>query len=177
MPELPDIVVYIEALNERILGQTLERTRIVVGPISSCPEWWGRPLTDACSHRAIGGSDDGPVGNHCALGDHHDAFADVVVGRVTVALPPRTSSQILSLAMVFMILMRRARPLDSTHDQRTLGSNRVSTGTPGIRPKGMSRPLEAAPSGSLISAVVSESASRLQLVARRGLGVNRRGPG
>ena len=29
MPELPDIVVYIEALEKRILGQTLERTRVV----------------------------------------------------------------------------------------------------------------------------------------------------
>src|SRR5260370_31383466 len=29
MPELPDIVVYIEALEQRILGQTLERVRIV----------------------------------------------------------------------------------------------------------------------------------------------------
>jgi formamidopyrimidine-DNA glycosylase len=29
MPELPDIVVYIEALEQRILGQTLEGTRIV----------------------------------------------------------------------------------------------------------------------------------------------------
>jgi formamidopyrimidine-DNA glycosylase len=29
MPELPDIVVYIEALEKRILGQTLERVRIV----------------------------------------------------------------------------------------------------------------------------------------------------
>jgi hypothetical protein len=33
-------------------------------------------------------------------------------------------------------------------DQRTLEENRVSTGTPGHCPKGMSRPLEAAPSGS-----------------------------
>jgi formamidopyrimidine-DNA glycosylase len=29
VPELPDIVVYIEALEKRILGQTLERTRVV----------------------------------------------------------------------------------------------------------------------------------------------------
>ncbi len=29
MPELPDIVVYIEALEKRILGQTLERVRVV----------------------------------------------------------------------------------------------------------------------------------------------------
>ena len=29
MPELPDIVVYIEALEQRILGQTLEGVRIV----------------------------------------------------------------------------------------------------------------------------------------------------
>ena len=28
MPELPDIVVYIEALEKRILGQTLEHVRI-----------------------------------------------------------------------------------------------------------------------------------------------------
>src|ERR1700674_1685121 len=28
MPELPDIVVYIEALEERILGQKLERVRV-----------------------------------------------------------------------------------------------------------------------------------------------------
>ena len=29
MPELPDIVVYIEALEERIVGRELERIRIV----------------------------------------------------------------------------------------------------------------------------------------------------
>ena len=29
MPELPDITVYLEALEPRIVGQTLERTRIV----------------------------------------------------------------------------------------------------------------------------------------------------
>jgi hypothetical protein len=38
--------------------------------------------------------------------------------------------------------------IDGAHDQRTFEENRVSTGTPGHRPKGMSRPLEAAPSGS-----------------------------
>jgi hypothetical protein len=36
-------------------------------------------------------------------------------------------------------------------DQRTVEGNRVSTGTPGNRPKGMSRPREPAPSGSLTS--------------------------
>ena len=43
MPELPDIVVYLEALDQRILGQTLDQVRIaspfllrtVVPPISS----------------------------------------------------------------------------------------------------------------------------------------------
>src|SRR2546429_2720560 len=29
MPELPDITIYIEALEKRILGQTLERVRVV----------------------------------------------------------------------------------------------------------------------------------------------------
>jgi len=29
MPELPDIVVYIEALEKRVLGQTLEGVRVV----------------------------------------------------------------------------------------------------------------------------------------------------
>ena len=29
MPELPDIVVYIEALQQRILGQTLNRVRVI----------------------------------------------------------------------------------------------------------------------------------------------------
>jgi hypothetical protein len=39
--------------------------------------------------------------------------------------------------------------IDGAHDQRTFEGNRVSTGTPGNCPKGMSRPLEAAPSGSI----------------------------
>jgi len=38
--------------------------------------------------------------------------------------------------------------IDGARDQRIVGGSRVSTGTPGNRPKGMSRPLEAAPSGS-----------------------------
>jgi hypothetical protein len=48
--------------------------------------------------------------------------------------------------------LRLVDAIDGAQDQRTFGGNRVSTGTPGNRPKGMSRPLEAAPSGSLTGA-------------------------
>jgi len=44
--------------------------------------------------------------------------------------------------------LRLVGAIDGAPDQRAVGGNRVSTGTPGHRPKGMSRPLEAAPSGS-----------------------------
>jgi hypothetical protein len=44
--------------------------------------------------------------------------------------------------------LRLVEAIDEAHNQRTVGGSRVSTGTLGHRPKGMSRPLEAAPSGS-----------------------------
>jgi len=52
MPELPDIVVYIEALEKRILGQQLEHVRILspfllrtaVPPLQSAERMLSAPL-------------------------------------------------------------------------------------------------------------------------------------
>lgn len=66
MPELPDIVVYIEALEERILGQTLEGIRMASPfllrtadpPLSSAPGKRVRELRRVGKRIAIGLEDD-----------------------------------------------------------------------------------------------------------------------
>jgi formamidopyrimidine-DNA glycosylase len=50
MPELPDIVVYIEALESRILGQTLEHTRIVSPFLLRTA---GPPLSTAAGRKVV----------------------------------------------------------------------------------------------------------------------------
>jgi len=50
MPELPDIVVYIEALEQRILGQTLERIRIVSPFLLRTAN---PPVTDAAGKKVL----------------------------------------------------------------------------------------------------------------------------
>lgn len=49
MPELPDIVIYIEALESRILGQRLERVRIAGPSLLRTAE----PRVDALEGRLV----------------------------------------------------------------------------------------------------------------------------
>ena len=66
MPELPDIVVYIEALDQRISGQTLERIRLtspfllrsVITPLSRAEGKRVRELRRTGKRIAIGLEDD-----------------------------------------------------------------------------------------------------------------------
>jgi len=51
MPELPDITIYLEALAPRIVGQPLERTRIVSPSLLRTVD---PPLTAAVGHRIVG---------------------------------------------------------------------------------------------------------------------------
>src|SRR5437899_10330574 len=99
MPELPDVVVYIEALEARIAGARLERARVASPFLLRSVD---PPLTDAAGRRVTGVR---RLGKRIVLGLEGDLFLVLhlmIAGRLHwVPAPPARPNKTLLAAFVF----------------------------------------------------------------------------